>query len=238
MATESLIAHLAPHPEAYDKLYKQLALRIGELIEHGTLRPGERIPSVRQLSRQEDLSIATVTQAYRVLENRGLIESPPAVRLLRSPASLVATARTREVATRGARHACQRERSRDGSPTNQPRPEPDRTEAIAKYFPAGTKVTRPTGGYVLWVELPPWVDSLELFQRALAERIGIAPGPIFSPKQKYRNCIRLSCGSPWSEAMEKALCRLGQIIAEMGNQGRQANPIRIASSVAMPHRSC
>ena len=68
---------------------------------------------------------------------------------------------------------------------------------------------------MLWVELPPRINSLELFRRALAEKISIAPGPIFSPKQKYQNFIRLSCGSPWSEVMDKALSRLGQIMAGM-----------------------
>jgi DNA-binding transcriptional MocR family regulator len=89
------------------------------------------------------------------------------------------------------------------------------TQAITKYFPAGTKVTRPTGGYVLWVELPPQVNSLELFRKALAENISIAPGPIFSPKQKLENFIRLSCGAPWSEAMDQALLKLGQLSSKM-----------------------
>jgi DNA-binding transcriptional MocR family regulator len=89
------------------------------------------------------------------------------------------------------------------------------TQAITKYFPAGTKVTRPTGGYVLWVELPPQINSLELFRKALAEKISIAPGPIFSAKQKLENFIRLSCGSPWSEAMDQALLKLGQLCSRM-----------------------
>src|SRR5258707_4824972 len=58
-------------------LYKQVALRISELVEHGTLRPGERVPSVRRCSEQQNVSIATVTQAYRLLENRGIIEARP-----------------------------------------------------------------------------------------------------------------------------------------------------------------
>src|ERR1044071_4683600 len=77
MSTPNLASHIAAHPEAQDKLYRQLALRIAELIEHGTLRPGERIPSVRELSEREEVSIATVMQAYRVLESRGLIEARP-----------------------------------------------------------------------------------------------------------------------------------------------------------------
>ena len=77
MATQTLVSHIATQPEWQDRLYKQVALRIAELIEHGTLRPGERIPSVRELSEQEEVSIATVMQAYRVLESRGLIEARP-----------------------------------------------------------------------------------------------------------------------------------------------------------------
>ena len=77
------------------------------------------------------------------------------------------------------------------------------------------KVTRPTGGYVLWVELPPQVNSLALFRKALAEKISIAPGPIFSAKQKLENFIRLSCGAPWSEAMDQALLKLGQLSSKM-----------------------
>src|SRR6266480_5497475 len=77
MATQDLASHLAEQQGAEDKLYKQVALRISELIEHGTLRPGARVPSVRKLSEQEEVSIATVTQAYRVLESKGLIEARP-----------------------------------------------------------------------------------------------------------------------------------------------------------------
>ncbi|TAK90134.1 MAG: GntR family transcriptional regulator, partial [Verrucomicrobia bacterium] len=46
--------------------YERVASRISELIEHGTLRPGERVPSVRRYSEQEEVSISTVMQAYRL----------------------------------------------------------------------------------------------------------------------------------------------------------------------------
>lgn len=83
--------------------------------------------------------------------------------------------------------------------------------AISRYFPEGTRVTRPLGGFVLWVELPKSVNSLELHRKALREKIGIIPGPIFSPKQKYQNFIRLSCGLPWSDRLEQALINLGRL---------------------------
>ena len=85
------------------------------------------------------------------------------------------------------------------------------SNAIGRYFPEGTKVTRPRGGYVLWVELPRSVDSIELHRRALEQKISIAPGPIFSPKQRYKNFIRLSCGLPWSEKVDRAVATLGEL---------------------------
>ncbi len=83
--------------------------------------------------------------------------------------------------------------------------------AISRYFPEGTKVTRPAGGFVLWVELPKGVDSIELYRKALEEKISVAPGPIFSAKQKYQNFIRLSYGQPWSDRLEQALVTLGRL---------------------------
>ncbi len=84
--------------------------------------------------------------------------------------------------------------------------------AIGKYFPAETRVSQPAGGYFLWLELPGQMDSLKLFQMALAQGISIAPGPIFSPTQRFRNCIRLNYGSPWDQVSEKAMEALGRIV--------------------------
>jgi DNA-binding transcriptional MocR family regulator len=89
------------------------------------------------------------------------------------------------------------------------------THAIAEFFPKGTKVTRPSGGFVLWVELPSRVDALELFRRALDHRISIAPGPMFTTTKRYRNFIRIGCGHPWSSRTERALMRLGQLAGEL-----------------------
>jgi len=84
-------------------------------------------------------------------------------------------------------------------------------QAIARYFPEGTRVTRPAGGLLLWVELPRKTDALKLYQAALAERIAILPGRIFSTSNRFRNHIRLNCGQTWSEAHERALVRLGRL---------------------------
>src|SRR5689334_19538042 len=77
MISEDLATHTAAQLDGDHNLYEQVALRISELIEHGTLRPGERVPSVRRCSEQQNVSIATVMQAYRLLESRGIIEARP-----------------------------------------------------------------------------------------------------------------------------------------------------------------
>lgn len=84
-------------------------------------------------------------------------------------------------------------------------------KAILAAFPAGTKVTKPQGGFVLWVEMPEAVDALKLQDEALAHDINIAPGPMFSPTQGYRNCIRISCGVPWNQRLQTAIQTLGRL---------------------------
>lgn len=84
--------------------------------------------------------------------------------------------------------------------------------AIARYFPKNVAVTEPKGGYFLWVELPEHVDALELYKKALTHKISIAPGPIFSASQKFKNCIRLNYDMEWHPEIENAMKKLGMII--------------------------
>ena len=57
--------------------YEQVSARMSEMIEKGTYRAGERIPSIRALSRQMRVSVNTVMESYGRLENAGLIEARP-----------------------------------------------------------------------------------------------------------------------------------------------------------------
>ena len=82
-------------------------------------------------------------------------------------------------------------------------------QAIYDYFPTDTKVTQPQGGHVLWLELPKEFNSMRLYERAYQHNISIAPGVIFSPSNEYSNCLRLNCGIPWSDSLEKAIAKLG-----------------------------
>jgi DNA-binding transcriptional MocR family regulator len=59
------------------RLYQELAEQISALIREGTLKAGERVPSVRQLCRDRRVSPATAMRAYELLESRGLVETRP-----------------------------------------------------------------------------------------------------------------------------------------------------------------
>ncbi|MFD0738357.1 PLP-dependent aminotransferase family protein [Lysobacter koreensis] len=87
-------------------------------------------------------------------------------------------------------------------------------EAMARHFPAGCRITRPGGGYFVWVELPAQVDALALHRQALARGISVAPGPIFSAHRGFRNCLRLNYGHAQDERTEQALATLSQLIAQ------------------------
>jgi DNA-binding transcriptional MocR family regulator len=87
------------------------------------------------------------------------------------------------------------------------------SNTIAETFPAGTRISRPEGGFVLWVELPKHIDARELFNKALKEDICFAPGDLFTTSNSYRSCLRISCGYPWSKSIERAVWKLSELAA-------------------------
>lgn len=92
--------------------------------------------------------------------------------------------------------------------------------AVTRFFPEGTKISHPLGGYVLWVELAPEVDSMTLYQLALEHRITVGPGYMFSVrKHGYRNFIRLNYSYPWSKDIEQAIVTIARLIPEASRGG-------------------
>jgi DNA-binding transcriptional MocR family regulator len=95
-------------------------------------------------------------------------------------------------------------------------------QAVVRHFPKGTKATRPNGGYFLWIELPEHVDALDIHRQALSLGISVAPGPMFSAKRGFTNCLRLNYGHPWDARAEAALTALGRLVAAYGENGKVA----------------
>ena len=87
-------------------------------------------------------------------------------------------------------------------------------QAIARYFPVGTRLSLPPGGLSLWLELPEGYSSLRLFDDALALGIRTAPGPMFSNTDRYDRFVRLSCGMPFTPDVEAAYRDLGRLLQQ------------------------
>jgi DNA-binding transcriptional MocR family regulator len=90
---------------------------------------------------------------------------------------------------------------------------------VTRYFPAGTRASRPQGGFMLWVELPESFDTLRLNRALLEQGVQIAVGSIFSASGKYRNCLRMNFASRASAEIEAAVKKVGhtatRLLAEM-----------------------
>jgi DNA-binding transcriptional MocR family regulator len=91
-------------------------------------------------------------------------------------------------------------------------------EAIAEYFPEGTRLTVPNGGPTLWIELPQKLSSKTLFDAAIKEGILFVPGSLFSNSDRFDHFLRLSCGAPYSKELDWALRRLGGMVARLAAQ--------------------
>jgi DNA-binding transcriptional MocR family regulator len=88
-------------------------------------------------------------------------------------------------------------------------------QGIMQYFPENTKVSRPQGGFVLWVELDNKLNAYRLYQEALKHHISVAPGQLFSAQKQFGNCLRISYARPWGSEVEEGLKTLGRLIKKM-----------------------
>lgn len=87
-------------------------------------------------------------------------------------------------------------------------------QAVVEYFPEDIRITRPQGGFALWVEMNKKINAYKLHKRALRHNIGIAPGQIFSSHGDFENCFRISYGEPWSSKIDDGLKTLGKLIRD------------------------
>jgi DNA-binding transcriptional MocR family regulator len=97
------------------------------------------------------------------------------------------------------------------------------SQAVQQFFPPECRLTRPGGGFLLWVQLPAHIDSLHLYRQALSAGIAITPGYLFSPTNQYRNFIRLNAAN-WSDETLPALRTLASLAGQKGGGGNEFSP--------------
>lgn len=83
---------------------------------------------------------------------------------------------------------------------------------VRHYFPCGICVSRPAGGFLMWIELPENFDAVRLNQTLRESKIQIAVGSLFSASGKYRNCLRLNFALPVNEQTERVIAILGEAV--------------------------
>ena len=88
-------------------------------------------------------------------------------------------------------------------------------QGILDHFPADTKVSRPQGGFVLWLELNKKVNGFQLYQEAMKYQVSVAPGRIFSMRDQYSNYIRIGYGRPWNDEVERGVRIIGNLVKKM-----------------------
>ena len=85
-------------------------------------------------------------------------------------------------------------------------------QAVARYFPPGTRLTMTRGGLSLWGELPGGLSATALLHAALKENMVIAPGTIFTNSARFESHLRVNCGWPFTPDIDRAFERLGQLV--------------------------
>ncbi|MBC8064780.1 MAG: PLP-dependent aminotransferase family protein [Chlorobia bacterium] len=88
------------------------------------------------------------------------------------------------------------------------------SESICRHFPSESKITRPLGGFVLWVELPHAVNTIALYGKTVEKGVTFTPGILFSAHDQYRNFLRINA-SRWDHEVERAISIIGHCARAM-----------------------
>lgn len=82
-------------------------------------------------------------------------------------------------------------------------------ESISRYFPDAVEWTRPEGGMFLWGKLPGNLVALDLFHRAVEEKVVFVPGDPFYVNKKNTPDFRLNFSCVDTATIEIGIKRLG-----------------------------
>ncbi len=106
-------------------------------------------------------------------------------------------------------------------------------ESLEKYMPKFNNLswTHPEGGLFLWVTLPEYMDSRELFLKAIDKKVAFVIGEAFHPQAKCKNSFRLNFSYATKENIEEGIKRLANAIKEYDTEIKNRKP---GDSVVFP----
>jgi 2-aminoadipate transaminase len=86
-------------------------------------------------------------------------------------------------------------------------------DALAEFFPAGVKWSKPEGGMFIWVTLPQHMDGMALLEEAIAQHVAFVPGAPFYANEPEKNTLRLSFVTVPPEKIRAGVQTLAKLIA-------------------------
>lgn len=89
-------------------------------------------------------------------------------------------------------------------------------EALERYMPPLPEIswTHPQGGFFVWLTLPQFVDTREMFPRAVEKNVAYVVGQAFFADGSGQNTMRLSFSEPSPELIAEGIRRLSEVIEE------------------------
>ena len=88
-------------------------------------------------------------------------------------------------------------------------------ETIEKEFPDSVTFTRPQGGFFIWVTLPEGIDAMEVFRKAVEEKVAFVPGGPFFTDESNNNYMRLSYSKVPEDKIVEGVKRLGKVLRSL-----------------------
>jgi DNA-binding transcriptional MocR family regulator len=97
-------------------------------------------------------------------------------------------------------------------------------ESLEEHFPAEATWTKPGGGFYVWVNLPPEIDTKALMPKAIVAKVAYVPGNAFYADGLGSWSMRLSYCHPTPERIREGVKALGGVIKqEMQRRGTALN---------------
>jgi len=87
--------------------------------------------------------------------------------------------------------------------------------ALNRHMPAeDVSWTKPEGGLFLWVRVPEYLDTTEMFNKALENNVAYIIGSAFYPDDSGKNTMRLNFSYPTLKLIEEGIRRLAQVVKD------------------------
>ena len=88
------------------------------------------------------------------------------------------------------------------------------TATMEKHFPKSVHWTKPEGGLFLWVQVPEHINTMELLEKAVANKVAYVPGTVFYPDETGHNTLRLNFSNAKEDKIVDGIERLGKVLKD------------------------